>query len=155
MSFWKRKKLCKECGANISTKDEYCSRCAEELHEERIKIIEQKLMIAAREFKRPKDMEKDREEIKKKIMAHMCGIKYHSREEEMRHDLSKDVDLKDLFLKLDEMRPMLYRLSNKLEDFKGRIDKGSRLDLVRDLVRDTAHDLSKIYDIVIYLLTLE
>jgi hypothetical protein len=99
--------------------------------------------------------EEFKKKVEKKIMDNMGGIQRHSKEEEMRHDLSKDVDLKDLFLKLDEMRPMLYRLSNKLEDFKGRIDKDSRLDLVRDLVRDTAHDLSKIYDIVIYLLTFE
>jgi len=93
--------------------------------------------------------------VEKKVMDNMRGIKYHSREDEMRRDHSKDVDLKDLFLKLDEIRPMLYRFSNKLDDFKGKIDKNSRLDLVRDLVRDTAHDLSEIYDIVVYLLTFE
>jgi predicted nucleic acid-binding Zn ribbon protein len=131
MRFWKRKKQCKECGANISIKDEYCDKCRERIQ---------------------KEFEK---KVAKKIRTNMYGIEYHSREDELRHDRSKDVDLKDLFLKLDEIRPMLYRLSNKLEDFKGRIGKGSRLDLVRDLVRDTAHDLSKIYDIVVYLLTLE
>jgi hypothetical protein len=127
MKFWK----CKKCGADLSADNEFCNKC----------IIEKQ-----------KEIE---EEIIQKIKNDMYRIKYHSREDELRSDHSKDVDLKDLFLKLDEMRPMLYRFSNKLEDFKGRIDKGSRLDLVRDLVRDAAHDLSKIYDIVIYLLSLE
>ena len=122
---------CKECGVNLSTNNEYCNKCIKEKQKE----LEEKII--------------------RKIRNDMYRIKYHSREDEMRSDHSKDVDLKALFLKLDEVRPMLYKLSNKLGDFKGKVDKNSRLDLVRDLVRDTAHNLSKIYDIVIYLLPLE
>lgn len=131
MSFWKRKRPCKECGVDISIKDEYCDKCRERIQ---------------------KEFEK---KIAKKIRNNMYGISYHSREDEIRSDYSKDVDLKSLFLKLDEIRPMLYKFSNKLDDFKGKIDKSSRLDLVRDLVRDAARDLSEIYDIVVYLYMLE
>jgi len=101
-------------------------------------------------------MEKEFEKrIAKKIKNSMYGINYHSREEEMRSDYSKDVDLESLCLKLDEIRPMLYKFSNKLGNFKGKVDKNSRLELVRDLVRNAARDLFDIYNIAIYLSMLE
>lgn len=99
-------------------------------------------------------MKEFKEKVAKKIMTDMYRIRYHSMEEEMRHDPSKDVDLKDLLLKLYEIRPMLYKFY-KLTDFEGKVDELSRLDLVRDLVRDAAHDLFEIYNIVTYLLTLK
>lgn len=58
MRFWKRKKLCKKCGVNISVKNEYCDRCREDLHKELVEIIKQKLMIAAREFKWPRGVKR-------------------------------------------------------------------------------------------------
>lgn len=131
MRFWKRKKKCKKCGVNISTKDEYCDKCREGIQ---------------------KEFEK---KIARKIMINMHGINYHSREEKIRMDHSKDVDLKDLFLKIDEIRPMLYKLSNKLDDFEGKVDENNRLDLVRDLVRDVARDLYGMYDLVVYLHIIE
>lgn len=100
-------------------------------------------------------MKEHEEKVVKKIMADMYGINYHSIEDKMRHDHSKEVDLKDLLLKLYEIRPMLYKFSNKLTDFEGKVDELSRLDLVRDLVRDAAHDLFEIYNIVTYFLTLK
>jgi hypothetical protein len=43
----------------------------------------------------------------------------------------KDDDLKVLYLKIDEVRSMLDKLFNRLDDFSGKAD-GDVLDLLRD-----------------------
>jgi hypothetical protein len=66
----------------------------------------------------------------------------------------KDVDLKDLYLKIDEVRPMLYKLFNRLDDFSGKADE-EVLDLLRDGLQEATGILFEISKGIGYLHTFE